>query len=157
LETATAGTPELALAAKEAEAAFREALANDLNAPEAVGATFTFIQRANAELDRRGKDQEALAAAIRVFGLMDGVLDIQPRAQRFMIGVDLVTPLPSTDTGLMSEEVEAISWAAAHLQARLLARRERDFAKSDALRAEVEERGFAVKDTPQGTLLERYR
>ncbi|MEP7346885.1 MAG: cysteine--tRNA ligase [Gemmatimonadaceae bacterium] len=157
LETATGGTPELAEAAKQAEASFQDALADDLNAPEAVGATFTFIQRANAELDRRGKDRAAVEEAMRVFRMMDGVLDIQPRALRFVITSDSVSPPLDSQPDSSGEESAAISRAVAQLQARLLARQDRDFVRSDALRAQVEEGGFAVKDTAQGTLLERYR
>ena len=54
LDEAKGGTPELAAAAEEAEASGRGALFDDLNAPEAMGALFTFIRRGNAELDRRG-------------------------------------------------------------------------------------------------------
>ena len=88
---------------------------------------------------------------------MDGVLDIQPRVVRYVITAEFILPEPTAESGLSSEEGEAISWAVAQLQARLLARQERDFGRSDALRAQVEERGFAVKDTAQGTVLERYR
>jgi cysteinyl-tRNA synthetase len=42
------------------------------------------------------------------------------------------------------------------LRERLIARQDRDFARSDAIRAEVEGAGFGVKDTAQGTVLERY-
>ena len=48
-------------------------------------------------------------------------------------------------------------WAVGRLRDRLAARAQRDFAASDAIRGEVEERGFVVKDTPQGTQLERWR
>lgn len=157
LETVAGGTPEMVAAAREAETAFRASLADDLNAPEAVGAVFTFIQKANAELDRRGADRGALDEARRVFELMDGVLDIQPRAFRFVIAADSVTPDPVAESALTSEERDAILWGVAQLQARLESRRGRDFATSDALRSAVEARGFAVKDTPAGTVLERYR
>jgi cysteinyl-tRNA synthetase len=43
------------------------------------------------------------------------------------------------------------------LRERVLARQRRDFAASDAIRAEVEARGFAVKDTASGTILERFQ
>ncbi len=48
-------------------------------------------------------------------------------------------------------------WAVSRLQERALARRERDFATSDAIRTEVEVRGFVVKDTAGGAVLEKYR
>ena len=43
------------------------------------------------------------------------------------------------------------------LEARERARAERDFAKADALRAELSSRGFAIEDSPEGPLLRRAR
>jgi cysteinyl-tRNA synthetase len=43
------------------------------------------------------------------------------------------------------------------LRERVLARQNRDFKAADGLRAEVEEGGFAVKDTANGTILERFQ
>ncbi|MBL8958490.1 MAG: cysteine--tRNA ligase [Gemmatimonadetes bacterium] len=157
LETARGGTPELAEAAREGEAAFRAALSDDLNAPEAVAALFGFLQRANAELDRKGTDPEALAEARRVFLLMDGVLDVTPRVTRLVVGAGSVEPVVDSLTDLDGAERGALSWGVERLQARLAARKARDFADADAIRVEVEERGFVVKDTPLGTQLERWR
>jgi cysteinyl-tRNA synthetase len=146
----------LAVAAKDSELAFRAALADDLNAPEAVGALFTFIQKANAELDRKGADTYALAEARRVLAVMDGVLDVQPKAVRVVVGPTGVSPEIRSIEGLSGEDAERLSQAVTRLQERLMARRERDYARSDGLRAEVEEAGFVVKDSPAGTQLERY-
>lgn len=157
LAHARGGTAELAVASREGEGAFRAALRDDLNGPEAMAALFTFLQRVNAELDRKGSDVAALEEARRVFALMDSVLDVQPRAVRLMVGPDRVEPAPAKVEGVEASEVEQLSWAVARLQDRLAARAARDFAASDAIRAEVEERGFVVKDTGQGTQLERWR
>lgn len=157
LEMAREGTPALAEAALEAEAAFRSALRDDLNAPEAVAALFSFLQRANAELDRKGGDVVSLSEARRVFALMDSVLDIQPRAIRVLVGVSQVEPDPALLAEVEASERERMAWAVGRLQERLGARARRDFAASDAIRGEVEGAGYVVKDTPQGTQLERWR
>ena len=157
LESARGGTPELAQAAREAESAFLAALADDLNAPQAVGALFTFLQKANAELDRSGSDTAALGEARRVFALMDGVLDIQPRAARVVVDLSGAHPVVAELAGLEPPELTSMEWAVTRLRERLEARRDRDFAKADAIRAEVEEAGFVVKDTGSGTQLERWR
>jgi len=157
LGIAAGGTPELGRAAEEGELAFRGALADDLNAPEAVAALFTFLQRANAELDRKGGDVDGLAKAREVFGLMDSVLDVQPRALRVLVGPDRVEPAVSTLPELEPLEREQMVWAVGRLRDRLEARRSRDFSQSDAIRNEVEDRGFVVKDTGAGTQLERWR
>ena len=78
LATATGGTPELAEAADAAVAEVEAALFDDLNAPNALGGLFTFITKANAELDRRGSDVESLERARAAFARINGVLDIVP-------------------------------------------------------------------------------
>ena len=157
LSTAQGGTKELMAAADTAELEFRTALDNDLNAPEAVAALFTFIGRANAELDRRGADLAALERARAAYRLMTSVLDLEPRALRFLVSGDKVEPEPVAASGLTTVELEGVNWGVGRLQDRIRARQNRDFATSDAIRAEVEERGFAVKDTAQGTVLERFQ
>jgi cysteinyl-tRNA synthetase len=163
LREARGGTPELAAAAGEAEAAVRTALFDDLNAPEALGALFTFVTRGNAELDRRGTDVQAIERARDAFNIIDGVLDLQPRITRVVMkGDELVRTVvdrqPGTlDVGtLPDEERAALEWAEATLRARQVARRDRQFAESDHLRAELEGRGFVVKDMPGGVMLERF-
>jgi len=49
-----------------------------------------------------------------------------------------------------------VQWALERREARAAARAARDFATADALRTELEGRGFLVKDTPLGTALDRY-
>jgi cysteinyl-tRNA synthetase len=154
LETARGGTTELAAAADAGEADFREALLDDLNAPEGLGVLFTFVQQANAELDRKGSEVGALDRARAAFRMMMGVLDLEPRAIRYMVSSSSVTPDP--DAAGMDGEREAVDWAIGRLRDRIQARQDRDFAKSDAIRSEVEGRGFLVKDTATGTLLEKY-
>ncbi|MGZ8455235.1 MAG: cysteine--tRNA ligase [Gemmatirosa sp.] len=135
LASATGGTPELAQAAIEAEREFRGALADDLNAPEAMAALFVFIKRANAELDRHGDDAAGLEAARRAFALMDGVLDLVPEP--------------------VAEDGELAAWVGERLEARKAARGRRDFAGADAIRDEILARGVEIKDTPQGTIWQR--
>ena len=116
LRSATAGTPELGSAADAALAGFREALFDDLNAPNAMAAMFTFITRANAELDRRGSDLAGLEKAREAFAAMDGILDI----------------VPDRETG----DPELVSWVESRLEARRAARARRDFGEADRIRAE---------------------
>jgi cysteinyl-tRNA synthetase len=131
LESATGGTPELAVAAADLVRDAEVALFDDLNAPVAVGALFTFIRRANAELDRRGDDADVLRAAREAFARVNGVLDIVPDAPR--------------------ADDELAAWVNERLAARKDARARRDFASADAIRAEIEARGVAIEDGPWGT------
>lgn len=131
LASATGGTPLLAEAAARAEAAFTAALFDDLNAPEALAALFTFVTEANRELDAGGTDAEALAEAQRVFAMMDGVLDLVP--------------------AVVETDAELAAWVEERLAARRAARAARDFATADAIRAELTARGVTIEDTPAGT------
>jgi cysteinyl-tRNA synthetase len=87
---------------------------------------------------------------------MDGVLDVRPKAVRVVVSAGGVTPEPSSLQELSEGEREAVIWGIGRLAERVRARQERNFAESDAIRAEVEARGFLVKDTAGGTVLERY-
>jgi len=131
LAEAKAATPELEKIAEEADAEVTAALFDDLNAPIALGALFTFVRKANAELDRHGVDKQALEKAREVFVRINSVLDVVPAA---------VGPDP---------EVER--WVEDRLKARKEARAQRDFARADSIRAEIEGRGISIEDTPQGT------
>ncbi|HEX5581044.1 MAG TPA: cysteine--tRNA ligase, partial [Gemmatimonadaceae bacterium] len=82
LRDAAGGTPELAMAAERAMERARAALADDLNAPEALAALFTLVSEGNAELDRRGRDVAALERAREAFALLNGVLDVVPDVVR---------------------------------------------------------------------------
>ena len=164
LDEAAGGTPELAAAAEQAESAVKAALFDDLNAPEAMGALFTFISRGNAELDRRGTDVAAVERARQAFAVIDGVLDVRPRVARLTLQADAATwtNLGSNGAGqvdidsLPASERELLEWGEAQLRARQLARRERQFAEADRIRGVLEERGFVVKDAPGGVIMERY-
>lgn len=131
LSEATAATPELEKIAEQAEAEVKAALFDDLNAPIALGALYTFVRKANAELDRKGIDKLALERARAAFARINSVLDVIPDA----VGAD----------------PEIARWVEERLSARKAARAQREFAEADRIRAEIEGKGIAIEDTPQGT------
>ena len=103
-----------------------EALCDDLNTPEALAALHGLADRAMAG------DAEAGAGLRAGAGLM-GLLQAEPAAW-FRGG----------DAGFTAE-VEA------GMAARIAARKARDFARADAIRAEWLGRGVAFEDKPDGT------
>ena len=131
LKSAEGSTSELAAAADQTLAEFRSALFDDLNAPRAQAALFTFLKTGNRELDRGGTELEPLERARQAFSTMNAVLDIVP------------------DRGEASEEVAA--WVESLLAARRAARARRDFAEADRIRAELAGRGVSVEDSGDGT------
>lgn len=130
LESAEAGTPELATLAESAENEARSAFFDDLNAPEALGALFRFIRGANAELDKRGSDKAALDRARTAFAAINGVLDIVPAG---------------------AEDPELRGFVEGKLEERKQARAQRDFSRADAIRDELVAAGIEIKDGPTGT------
>jgi len=131
LEEAGGGTSTMIAEADGAEADFRAALFDDLNAPEAQATLFTFLKAVNRELDRNGTDKAALKRARAAFEMMNGVLDIVP------------------DREAASPELSA--WAEERVAARQAARERRDFAEADRIRAELASRAIAVEDAGGGT------
>ena len=108
-------------------AAFDEALADDLNTAKALGALFDWVRDVNVSLERgeiTGADARAAAAALRSADRVLGVL-----------------PAPE----ILPAEIEAL------IQERLDARRRKDFARSDAIRADLATKGIVLEDTAAGT------
>jgi cysteinyl-tRNA synthetase len=137
LAAATAGTPRMSALAAELQRTATDAFNDDLNAPEAMAALFEFIRLVNAELDAGGTDAAGLDAARKAFALVNGVLDIVPEE-------------PEVDDTLAE-------WVEDRLAARREARARRDFAAADAIRGELDGKGIAIEDTPQGTRWKKVR
>ncbi|HEY4131484.1 MAG TPA: cysteine--tRNA ligase [Gemmatimonadaceae bacterium] len=137
LASATGGTPALTEAANVALDDVEAALFDDLNGPNALAGLFTFITRANAELDKHGSDKEGLARAREVFAKINGVLDIVPERG--------------------TEDPELVNWVENRLSARRDARERRDFAEADRIRGELTDRGIAIEDSAGATKWKRVR
>jgi cysteinyl-tRNA synthetase len=137
LAGANGGTAALAEAAAQAVSDVETALFDDLNGPEALAGLFTFIHRANAELDKKGDDAAALQQARDAFAKINGVLDIVPERT--------------------VEDPELVAWVEERIAARKAARDRRDFPEADRIRGELLSRDIAIEDGPGGTKWKRLR
>ena len=126
---------ELPALADGALVAFERGLDDDLNTPAGLAALFTFIRKTNAALDRtaEGVRPAELARTREVLESMDDVLGLLSLVDR--------------DAGAGEELAE---WVEQKLAERQQARKDRDFARADAIRDELTEAGVVVEDTPQG-------
>lgn len=119
---------------------FTDALDDDLNASDALGATFTMVREANAALDRSDRPSvagiEALRGALEDFDAVFGVLCLREAEER------------EGSAGLEA-------WVDERIAARAEARAARDFEAADAIRDELLERGIALEDGPSGTRWKR--
>ena len=135
-ETGEARPPIAELAAK-LRAEFAAALADDLNISNALAAVFGFVREINVAIESaalgegdRDRVLAALADVDRVLGVLDPAAWTKPSSQD-------------------DSDIERL------VEARLAARRNRDFAEADRIRAELAERGVVLEDTPQGTRWKR--
>jgi len=114
--------------------AFRQAMDDDLNTPEAFAALFALANEVQRAVALEPQKAAELAALLRGLGLTLGLLEYAAAEIR-QAGLQ----------GLPSNEIEAA------IAARSLAKAERRFADADAIRADLLTKGVVLEDGPQGT------
>ncbi len=111
---------------------FMAAMDDDLNTARATGALFTLARDINTFI-AKGPKKDSLQSAYDTFMELAGVLGILYRR----------------------EEADEDSTIEALLEERKAARANKDFARADAIRDELFEKGIAIEDTREGTLWKR--
>jgi cysteinyl-tRNA synthetase len=129
-----AGLPALAATAL---VAFEAALDDDLNSSEALSALFVFLGGVNSALDAVGGGPVASSAR-------DAALNALHRMDEIFGLLSLAARETETDDDLAA-------WVEAKLEERKAARDARDWARADAIRDEITDRGIVLEDTPKGT------
>jgi len=122
--------PKLIEGAAEARRVFRESLNDDLNTAEALGAVFEFVREANIALDQGEFHALNRAGALAVLEDFDSFFDVLK---------------PTAKTGGLSDaDIEKL------IAERTAAKKARDFARADAIRAQLSEQGIILEDTKDG-------
>ncbi len=133
LESAKFGegiNPILVTATQNAMQAFREALDDDLNTAEALAAIFEFVREANIAMDQGGFLSGNRESALGVLEHFDSFFDV-------------LKPTAATG-GLSDADIDKL------IADRTAAKKARDFARADAIRAELSGQGIILEDTKDG-------
>lgn len=116
----------LAEKAAAAKVKFNTAMDDDLNTPDALAALFELVKEINTLAPEASR--EALTAAAAAFDELTGVLGLLYNRKK--------ADVPAEVTALVEQ--------------RAAAKKAKDWATADALRAKIGELGYVVEDTPQG-------
>ncbi len=130
--------PEIAARVAAARDAFRAAIADDLNVPAALAALFDLLREMNAAIDAGGvgaADAVVIRDAFDACDLVLGVLALR-RSE------DDQPPVPIA-------EIESL------IAERRDAKRNRNFARADEIRALLDARGIVLEDSTSGTRWKR--
>jgi cysteinyl-tRNA synthetase len=111
---------------------FSEAMDDDLNVSGAWGAVFEWVRNNNRRIADGELSGAEAAAALEEWNRIDSVLGV---------GVTAEIEVPSEITAL--------------LEARLAARKAKDFKRADAIRDELKGKGWVIEDTPKGPKLKK--
>jgi cysteinyl-tRNA synthetase len=122
--------------------AFRAAMEDDFNTAEALARVERVHGLLNAAIDAKARPEE-VRSLLQTARALAQVLGLNARASLEAIRArrTLAAARKGIDPG----------WVEERIAARLLARKAKDFARADALRAEVAARGVELRDGPSGT------
>jgi cysteinyl-tRNA synthetase len=144
----------------KAAADFTAALANDLNTAEAAAAVSEMVRAANSAADAGTLGEENAAEILRVLNLFDGVFAVlvdrdaeltraalawaEAEGRGDEASAELVAQM-----GLSDEQINAL------VEERTAAKKARNFARADAIRAELTAKGVVIEDAKDGVRWKR--
>jgi cysteinyl-tRNA synthetase len=131
-----------ARAPDEAIAGFRVAMEDDFNTAEALAGIEAIYRQINARIDAKAQP-EVVAGLLSAAREQSGVLGLASRPAREAIASRRL--LAAHRKGLDP------SWVEQRISERIEARKAKDFARADAIRAEVAARGVELRDGASGT------
>ncbi|WP_150275516.1 cysteine--tRNA ligase [Paenibacillus tepidiphilus] len=108
--------------------AYHSKMQDDFNTPDAITAVFDWVKLANQTLTEEGAGRADFAALLEAFAVMNSVLGLVPAQEEEAAG----------------EEIERL------IAERTEARKNKNWARSDEIRDQLNAMGILLEDTPQG-------
>ncbi len=140
---------------EKARIAFWEAMADDLNTPEALAALFTLISDLNAQDDRIALTREERDAVLGFLDETDSIFAAWPHESPMDV-LASVTGLPATavlgGVSVSMAEILSPERIQSLIAARQAARDARNWAESDRLRDQLKAMGIVLEDRKDGTV-----
>jgi len=115
------------------EKEFEEGLLNDLNLPLSLAALFELVRFVNQQIDERQLGKKEGQKVLALLKKWDAILGV-----------------------LFTRKVEIPLQITALAEARIQAKKDKDFKRADALRQEIQEAGYLIEDTPSGYRMTRH-
>jgi cysteinyl-tRNA synthetase len=136
---ATQGEPDQGVLKQleDAKTKFEEAMNDDLNTSVALSVLFDLVRLTHGLLENKKTTRETLAAVNEMFTRLGG--DV----------LGIVTEEPAQAGGVSEEALDKLIGIL--IAQRAEARKAKDFARADAIRAKLDEAGIILEDSPQGT------
>lgn len=117
------------------------ALRDDLNTSKALACVDELVVKANDELDKNPKDKNIKGEIVANLEFLNEIL-----------GIAMLDSFEYFQFGISDDEKARIQ---AIINKRNEAKKQKDFALSDALRDELSQKGISLMDTPNGTMWEK--
>jgi len=116
---------------------FRQAMDDDFNTPEAIAVLFELARGINRVRETDGERARRLAGCLKRLAAVLGLLQADPET--------FLREAGGGQGGLTDAQIEA------RIEDRLRARRDKDWAQADRIRAELEAQGIVLEDGAHGT------
>jgi cysteinyl-tRNA synthetase len=156
------GAVDAAVTAATARAAneFTAALANDLNTAEAAAAISEMVRAANSAADAGTLGAENVAEVLRVLALFDGIFAVLQDRDEEMTRAALAWAEAEgrgneADAALVARMGLSDAAIDALVAERTQAKKTRNFARADAIRAELLAKGVVIEDSKDGARWKR--
>jgi cysteinyl-tRNA synthetase len=137
---------EMSERSREAIRQFEASMDDDLNTAEALASVFEYVRTVNTAIDENRFCEENRWEAAKVLEVFDDVFDVLKRSDPnpALLGTD-----GQSATLINEGQIEAL------IEERRVAKKSRNFARSDEIRAELLEKGIILEDTKDGVRWKR--